>query len=1796
MAFDDLLESGRSPCAFHVNCCLQLLVCGLPLFDVVVLGIFWRSRSSEGAAMELIFCYVLWQELGCRSDACFFVLLAFSLLLPALVADYFLPPSCYLSEMDKNALRRKRYAEMSPDAKAALLCRRCEARLVKKKDKSSRSYVRSVPFGHVETGVCFFGSAPARNDQLPGCHNEVVDGCPAVLQQSLDYMSTTIPAPLCLSSGTSSSAVVPHLVQCSLVSEAPLISRSVHRREAAVNSGTATLKEQACLSPHVSATVQPSRPCRKRSTANCSRKKKKNKLLPLHSQNENEQTCHLHTESTDVVLESIDESNLGSLRSSAPSCLNDLGEHGVSSSITVTPVSFSPTQPTGNTNEASASFAPPVGFTANATNCSTVILPAKRQTGTLPRQRRSKNSRIDEIPKESLLLPDAPDCQYCGAKRFHLEPPSFCCSQGEISIVAPPMPYALKRLFIGNDEESDHFRKLARTYNNNLSFTSFAAKYDPELTRNTRGVYTFRVQGQVYHFLNSLSQPDDRTCGIHLYFFDTDEQLINRVAASDKLRESTLKLLMDILSNNPYARFFKDLRDIPDLEKHNIVLNCFPGLDQHIYNLTSTSQVAAIWTENDDESVNRQAHILVYSHSNTAHKVQHYYACYDPLQYPLLFPRGESGWHHGIKRAYKRKQTEHSCDEEVIIDPSSVQEPSYLIDLEKRAADHAKKDEHTVSAREYYCYRFQIRKNDESMLLHSLRLLQQFSVDSYVKIETSRLDFQRKRQNEIRTEILEGVLDSVSIGQTEGSKVGRKVILPASFIGGPRDMRRRYLDAMALVQKYGKPDIFLTMTCNPMWKEIQDCLQFKERAQDRPDLLSRVFRAKFEMLKAKLLDRKIFGEVAACVYVIEFQKRGFPHAHLLLILKPQFKLLNPESYDRIVSAELPDPKQFPHLYSLVLKHMVHGPCGDMGKNSPCMKGGSCKNHYPKNFCEHTTHAEDSYPYYRRRDDGSKITVRRFELDNRWIIPYNPYLLALLDCHMNVEICSTLELVKYLYKYIFKGHDLISFKIISDDSRADVDEIREFQQGRWISPPEAFWRIFEFRLNEMTPAVYTLQVHLPDQQLITFNKNSDLLQLMRKIDFSKTMLTEFFKMNKANGTAKTLKCIYREFPEHFVWSFKFKAWTERKRKRAIGRLVTVSPHEGERYYLRLLLTHVRAPTSFDNLLNVDGKKMNCFRDAALGLGLLQSDTYIQETLEEAVLFQMPSSLRLLFATILVHCSPADHAFLWNKFQLDLSADYHRSQHLCFNTPEEIRNKVLQEIKKMVEQMGKSFPDYHLAADTSVDVHYDQLTKEIECEKNIEVPAEDLMMPFKLNAEQRHAYDLILQSVFCPVGQSFFIDGPGGTGKTFLYRSLLATLRSQGYIAIAVATLGVAASILPGGRTAHSRFKIPLDFSRTKTCQISKQGSVAKLLFESKLVLWDEASMAKRETVEAFDGLLRDIMDCDHPFGGKVVIFGGDFRQTLPVIKQATKQVLIESSLPNSPLWSQLQKLQLVHNMRAILDPAFSDFLLRIGEGRETVDRHGEITLPFAMVIPYIEKEQSLNRLVESVFPDLMTYSKNPYSMINRCVLAPKNSSVDKINDMMIKRFPGNLHVYVSSDRTVDPRHQGDYQDFLNSQNPKGLPPHKLLLKENCPIMLIRNLNPTEGLCNGTRLICRELKQNTICAEIAFGQHRGKRIFLPKIPLQVSDNDKNGLPFIRTQFPVRVCFALTINKSQGQTLDYVGIYLREPVFSHGQLYVVLSRVKTSAALKVLILPGTFDGIKTDCRTRNVVFEEILRLTKH
>jgi hypothetical protein len=308
-------------------------------------------------------------------------------------------------------------------------------------------------------------------------------------------------------------------------------------------------------------------------------------------------------------------------------------------------------------------------------------------------------------------------------------------------------------------------------------------------------------------------------------------------------------------------------------------------------------------------------------------------------------------------------------------------------------------------------------------ILYGKRLFQQFAVDTYIKIESSRLDYIRNHQDDIRADLYQGLVDSLHAGEGRAEAVGKRTVMPSSFIGGPRDMRRRYMDAMALVRRFGKPDIFLTMTCNPNWDEIKRELYPVQMPQDRPDLVVRVFRAKLQELKDRLLKKDILGKVRAHVYVVEFQKRGLPHAHFLLIMDRKYKITCPEQYDRLISAELPNKKKYPVLYKMVTKHMMHGPCGVLNRNCPCTKGrDSCKNRYPRPFCDVTIQGKDSYPIYRRREDGRKEKVRGHELDNRWVVPYNPYLLYLFNCHINVEACGSIKAVKYLFKYIYKGHD------------------------------------------------------------------------------------------------------------------------------------------------------------------------------------------------------------------------------------------------------------------------------------------------------------------------------------------------------------------------------------------------------------------------------------------------------------------------------------------------------------------------------------------------------------------------------------------------------------------------------------------------------------------------------------------------------------------------------------------------------------------------------------------------------
>ncbi|XP_016496333.2 uncharacterized protein LOC107815289 [Nicotiana tabacum] len=221
------------------------------------------------------------------------------------------------------------------------------------------------------------------------------------------------------------------------------------------------------------------------------------------------------------------------------------------------------------------------------------------------------------------------------------------------------------------------------------------------------------------------------------------------------------------------------------------------------------------------------------------------------------------------------------------------------------------------------------------------------------------------------------------------------------------------------------------------------------------------------------------------------------------------------------------------------------------------------------------------------------------------------------------------------------------------------------------------------------------------------------------------------------------------------------------------------------------------------------------------------------------------------------------------------------------------------------------------------------------------------------------------------------------------------------------------------------------------------------------------MVKKELIEALDLLLRDLMETTMLFGGKVVVFSGDFRQTLSVVRGGQREDFVRKSLLCSEIWHQPEKLHLSENMRAKADPTFCEYLMRIGNGKERKNDKSKIEIPRPLIIPFTTEKDSLNHLFKVTYPDLYLTHSNTSFITSRAILTTKNDFVDEINDILISQFSTDEKVYLATDETIDPKDQSEYEDFLHTLSPPGLPPYKLFLKKNCPIILLRNLNSCKG---------------------------------------------------------------------------------------------------------------------------------------
>ena len=710
------------------------------------------------------------------------------------------------------------------------------------------------------------------------------------------------------------------------------------------------------------------------------------------------------------------------------------------------------------------------------------------------------SATVDRIGEMSLL------CIHCGAMKFKRESYMVCCGEGKVlPPTIPTPPKEINDLWLKDTAEARFFRANSRSINNAVCLSSISV----EEKHNNGFSPSVIFQGRVIQRMGPLlADSGEQPRFAQLYVLDSNLESTTRFANMhlpknmNQTDKNKMKKLLNIVQNaihqhNPYVQEFKQVVEFPyeELENGRVVISASARPENghaRIYNAQTNQQELSVVT-------NENPHNLVLHFRGGGLKyISDLNSQAMPLHFTLLFINGTPGWHTGLKHT-------NSSDR--------------------------------ITPREFFAFHMNVRNNGSDFLFQAGRLYQEWILTSWITCENQKLKYMRFNQNNLRADSYKNLCEAVYNKRQEQAQnaansvyeqdmaVGR-FILPSTFIGSVRWYLSKFQDAMAIVRHYTKPTLFITMTTNPHWPEIQSCLAPGQTAMDRPDVVARVFKLKKDQLMNDITKGSIFGKVLAHLWVIEFQKRGLPHVHILIILANEDRPKTPEQVDNIVCAELPpDPSEDgiseeekarrQPLWDIVLNNMIHGPCGAQNPTNVCMEKNVCTKKIPKQFQQKTVVNEDkSYPVYRRRspEDGGGSTIKgAMIVDNSWVVPYNPYLSLWYNCHCNVEICISPTCAKYLYKYVTKGPDraMVSAEVGNGGPQNNRDEITEFVDMRSCGSSEAAWHMFAFSIAENKPPVKPLRLHLENQQQVYFvgGNEENIVEQGRE-----TELTAFFQLN------------------------------------------------------------------------------------------------------------------------------------------------------------------------------------------------------------------------------------------------------------------------------------------------------------------------------------------------------------------------------------------------------------------------------------------------------------------------------------------------------------------------------------------------------------------------------------------------------------------------------------------------------------------------------------------------------------
>lgn len=651
---------------------------------------------------------------------------------------------------------------------------------------------------------------------------------------------------------------------------------------------------------------------------------------------------------------------------------------------------------------------------------------------------------------------------------------------------------------------------------------------------------------------------------------------------------------------------------------------------------------------------------------------------------------------------------------------------------------------------------------------------------------------------------------------------------------------------------------------------------------------------------------------------------------------------------------------------------------------------------------------------------------------------------------------------------------------------------------------------------------------------------------------------------------------------------------------VCRLHSARVAEGERFYLRRLLQH-RPSRSFDELRIVGGQLHATFQEAAVASGLFDDEHEAEYAMTEAIqALYTPRQIRILLVDLLINDCISSPVAFWNRFRDRLCLDYTLR---TGNNPIAGQHGALREMSGFLAEHGKTLVDFGLP-----DVQ--TRGREVEHEllqwgadpRQLAQRASDAFQ--NLTHEQAAIFDEIVTAVQYQQPLYLFVDGKAGRGKTFLMNTLADHLRSHGLIILPTAIAAFAAQLYRGGRTTHSTFKViavlptsvefmlidayiqvPVNSNNEfLKSPINANDTRAELIREAAVILIDETPMGNRAVFSCVDEVCRLVMGNDLPFGGKIVILLGDFRQTCPVIRGGSRAQVIDASIKSSPLWNIFQIRHLTIPIRNAEDPDFAAYVDAIGDGAGP-------QVPLRMLESCTEPED----LIAFTFPgDIL---RHPEKCVSRSILAPTNAQVDSYNDTILRRLPGTAQSYFASDslKEADDAGLDDAEvvpdailHWVASHTIHGIPAHTLRLKRGCVCRILRNMSITRGLVKNARVVVddvgyrlvsvRLLRPNTHGAIVAVGPS----ILLPRIPF--TQTLSSGHTLLRRQYPLGLAYCTTFNSCQGLTLDKVGVDGTIPVFSHGQLYTALSRIRRREDGLVRLLPG-------ESNLLNVTFLEIL-----